>query len=760
MKIKDVKDIVYHIERINEIDKSVIIFLGAGASVTSGIPTSNEIIKNIKNDPNLNKFIENDSVNYFEIMEQITPAERRRFFQKLVENSKINLTHLVLAILIYRGYVNTVLTTNFDNLIESSLGLFNINLNTIDLTNNVSIAGHSVSKPSLYYLHGKLHNVWQLNTKQELKRIKPDLQNLISKLSSDSLWIVIGYSGNDPVLDEFANLEKFDEGLYWIGYKDNEPNINVTQALLNDTSKNTFFTPGYTADSFFSELFTDLSLNETQLVEFLNKILELDRIRERTRNQSKTKLLHIKQTLLSKESKKWIVSLVQKQPLSDQKSLISKFLLIAKIRLKRLFLRTEPSISKIKLSLARGNFDRALSIVETELAQDSTNYIAHYNKGVVLATKASKLEPPSDRLPLYDDASEAFITAETLMQGEKQTPELQEDLNNSILEFWVQEYNQAVIIQNDDRLFEVTVDPFETSLAHLKNAAAVNPDSARTYQVLSSTYFELDQPDMAIESYEKAMNLLETPAAEDYEYLGSLYLYADEFEKAISISEEARELYPDNPVFVQFLADAYIQSGETEKAIEIVEGLIESDPDNPQYHRVLGTQIYQQVEDLSNELTPLYEQQFELRQAVSNQRGEELEETQAQIENLETRVENLEEDIDRLTGIAIREMERVIELQPDSESAHFVMGIIYQNRAANLFERRNNTMDNEVASEYDNRARENLQQARTYYETAAEINPDNPENWQSLYQVYVALGMEEKAQEAMEKLDYLQLGKN
>ena len=39
----------------------------------------------------------------------------------------------------------------------------------------------------------------------------------------------------------------------------------------------------------------------------------------------------------------------------------------------------------------------------------------------------------------------------------------------------------------------------------------------------------------------------------------------------------------------------------------------------------------------------------------------------------------------------------------------------------------------------------------TNYEKAAELNPDDPKYWRSLYQVYVALGMDEKAKEAEKK---------
>ena len=405
----------------------------------------------------------------------------------------------------------------------------------------------------------------------------------------------------------------------------------------------------------------------------------------------------------------------------------------------------------MQVDLVTGNFDAALETVNTALAEDSSNYVAHYYKGIVLASQAFEMQPPGSRLSVYDNARSSFDTAKSLMQEQPETPSELEELNNSVVSFWADEYNMGVNIQNDDSLFNATENPYETSLAHLQNAAAINPDSSMTFQVISSTHFQLDQVDQAIENYETAMSLLDEPAPEDYEYLISLYLYQNQYEEAIELSEEGRERYPEESMFVQFLADAYIQAGERDRAISLVEELIENEPENPQYRRVLGTQVYQSVERISNEVSTLYEELFELRQAARNQRGQELEQTQSEIEALESEIEAQEQEIDELSEISIREMSKVVELVPDDESANFILGIIYQNRAANLFERRNNTTDNEQAAEYDERAKENLEQARQYYERAAEINPDNPENWQSLFQVYTALGMEEEAEEAMQK---------
>jgi len=340
------------------------------------------------------------------------------------------------------------------------------------------------------------------------------------------------------------------------------------------------------------------------------------------------------------------------------------------------------------------------------------------------------------------------------MQQMEETPDELEELNNTVVSYWADEYNMAVNIQNDDSLFNATEDPYVTSLAHLQNAVTINPDSAMTYQVLSSTHFQLEQIDQAISTYEQAMERLEEPDAADYEYLTSLYLYDNQYEKAITMAEDALERNPGNSMFIQFMADAYIQSGERDEAIEIVQDLIDEEPDNPQYRRVLGTQIYQNVEELGNEASELYEELFQLRQEVRGLSGEERADAEAKIEDITEQIDDIETDIDELTLISVEQMKKVVELEPDSESANFILGIIYQNRAANLFERRNNTTDNEQANEYDSMARDVLRNALIYYERAAEINPDSPENWQSLFQVYTTLGMEEKASEAMEKAGF------
>tara|TARA_R100001143_G_scaffold63605_1_gene73816 strand:+ start:37501 stop:38823 length:1323 start_codon:yes stop_codon:yes gene_type:complete len=416
---------------------------------------------------------------------------------------------------------------------------------------------------------------------------------------------------------------------------------------------------------------------------------------------------------------------------------------------------TDPLVDDVTLSIFTGDFDTALQLTEDAITENPDNYIAHYYKGVVLAALAETFENPTERKPYYERSKASMDTAKELMQNQEETPSELQELNDTVVGYWADEYNTGVNIQTDDSLFNATPDPYRTSMAHFENAATINPDSAMTYQVMASTYFQMDEIENAIEVYETAMSLLDPPQIDDYEFLISLYLFENQYEPAIRYSEEALELYPDETSFVQFLADAYIQSGERDRAVELIEDLIAQEPNNPQYRRVLGTQIYQSVDRNTTEVTELYREMFDLGIELRGQSGAERAETEEEIAELQQEIDRLEAEIDEFTAISIEQMEKVVELEPESESANFILAIIYQNKAANLFERRNNVVDDsELVAELDQRARENLQQARIYYEAAAEINPDNTDNWQSLFQVYTQLGMEEEALEAMEKAGF------
>jgi tetratricopeptide (TPR) repeat protein len=412
---------------------------------------------------------------------------------------------------------------------------------------------------------------------------------------------------------------------------------------------------------------------------------------------------------------------------------------------------TDPLVNEVQLFMVTGEYEQALDILNTALEEDETNYVAHYYKGEVLVSQAETLDDPRQRIELYEQARASFNTALELMQGLEERPEEYDQLEETVTFYWAEEFNSGVNIVNSDSVAATLEMPNEFAIAHFQNAATIQPDSALSYIVLSSVQFNNGMPELAIENYETAMNLLDPPAVDDYEYMISILLNQERYDRAVMYAEEAMELYPEESIFVQLLADAFLQTGQQDRAIELIEGLIADDPDNPQYHRVLGTQVYQRVTELSDRVSELYENAFQMRREIDEASGTERTQLESDLEGLQEEISTLEQEMDELTEISIREMQQVVELEPDSESGHSILGIIYQNRAASLFERRNNTMDNDMAQQLDDQARQNLQEALVHYERAAELNPEDTETWQSLFQVYTTLGMEEKAMEAMEK---------
>ena len=413
---------------------------------------------------------------------------------------------------------------------------------------------------------------------------------------------------------------------------------------------------------------------------------------------------------------------------------------------------TDPLVSEMETNTFLGNYEAVFNAADRALEADSSNSLAYYYRGVAYGFQAQSLTPPWDRQSSYSNSREAFMNAKEWMNRAEERPQEFEDIDDYINSFWAEEHNSAIAYLTDDSTSNSVDNPNRYAVGHLENATTIQPDSALSYIVLASTQFNMGNTPQAIETYEMAIERMETPGEEDYEFLISLYLDQNRYDEAFDLTTSARDDYPDNTQFIQFLADIYIQQGNIDEAISIIEDLIEQEPDNPQYYRVLGTQIYQNVSTINSEVSELYNQAFDLEREIRSLSGDEREQAREELESVRERIDTLQQEASELTDIAVENMQQVVELLPQDDEAYNILGIIYQNKAANLFEQRNSIVDdNEMVQQLDDQAREALQEARQYYERAAEINPDVPSYWESLFQVYTTLGMEEEAREAMEK---------
>jgi len=262
----DVKIIAEQLKWAKDKGYPTAILLGAGMSVSAGIPTATGIIDEIKKQfPNLCNTCEKET--YPAYMSLLAPAHRKQLIGSFVDNAKINLAHLYLSSLVKENYIDRILTTNFDPLVIRSLALFNKYPAVYDFAASQSFIPGGAAQHSVFYLHGQRDGFVLLNTEDEISNHSEKLVNVFQDVDRGRCWIVIGYSGeNDPVFERLAEINVFQHKLFWIGNGDKEPKKHVLEKILKPKNKFGYYVKGYDADGFFLNLARELKLPEPQII--------------------------------------------------------------------------------------------------------------------------------------------------------------------------------------------------------------------------------------------------------------------------------------------------------------------------------------------------------------------------------------------------------------------------------------------------------------------------------------------------------------
>jgi tetratricopeptide (TPR) repeat protein len=411
---------------------------------------------------------------------------------------------------------------------------------------------------------------------------------------------------------------------------------------------------------------------------------------------------------------------------------------------------TDPLIEEAQKNIFTQNYDSALAVLDRSIQNNPENGLPYYYKAMTYKEKAKTIPLASERKETYENFRESAVTAREKFAAQEETPSEAGDVDNLILSTWGFEHNKAIEYINDDSLKASVEEPFKVAVAHLENAVIINPDSTLSWDILAQVQSIDGNYAGAIEALNTSIEMKNNPPSEDYLRLGSYYRENEQPEEAIDVLKTGVESYPDSVQLVQVLADVYMQAGQRDKSIETIEALIERDPENAQYHLALGTQLLQATSEISEKITGNYDKIYDLGTELRNNRNR-ADAINASIDSLVTLNEELTAEMNKLSEQAESELIRVTELRPNSSQAYQFLGISFTNKAAALYEKRNFTQDNELASELDKQAKEELREAMKYYEKAVEIDPDNTANWQSLSRIYVQLDMQEKAAEAMDK---------
>jgi NAD-dependent SIR2 family protein deacetylase len=251
-------------------DPRYALFLGAGASLSSGIPTSDKLItywqrrvflgekkKTLSWLPHYTEefeaWVQNEyprwkhewqatygrqPSDYSLLFSHAFPdaGERQGFIEQLVSDCEPGPGYIYLASLVLAGHFHTFLTTNFDDLVHDTLfryaGLKPIVCAFDSQVSNVRLQG---PRPKVIKLHGDFLFTNLRNVENEVSRLDANMEEKFAHTCTNYGLIVIGYGGWDQSIMGALRVmlhrrECLAHGLHWCVYHEPQNNASATEA--------------------------------------------------------------------------------------------------------------------------------------------------------------------------------------------------------------------------------------------------------------------------------------------------------------------------------------------------------------------------------------------------------------------------------------------------------------------------------------------------------------------------------------------------
>lgn len=296
--------------------KSFGVFLGAGSSVASGIPSAQALIwefkkilyceiqkmkpekfrdmESVSNRQKIQSYFnqqkgfpkEGDPTEYAFYFEKLhsKSIDRKFFIQKLVANIHPSIGFLCLGSIFASGKIDHIWTTNFDDLTEqgiNSLGT-SFQFKIISPDNSHQVEDSFSQFPVVIKFHGDYRYDSLQNTKEETQKLDEKLREYFVEISSNKQGlIVVGYNGADQSilgsLEEAAKADSpFPLGLIWAIRKGSKPSQRVIDLMKTVNAKNSLsgFIEIDSFDEFMYELYGAVKLNEPTIENIAKNLFE------------------------------------------------------------------------------------------------------------------------------------------------------------------------------------------------------------------------------------------------------------------------------------------------------------------------------------------------------------------------------------------------------------------------------------------------------------------------------------------------------
>lgn len=287
----------------------IIFFIGAGCSVSAGVPTVTEIAQD-RTIYLAKKYLRKDSsdaaeaynalvharqfsfgssdtaagtpvgdqtsaeINWGNVYDHIfeshirSPPEIRDYFGGLCHPEKIRLnwSHLCLGEMVRQRHISTIITTNFDQLVLSGLVQAGILPSVTDGVESLNRVDASLRYPQVIELHGSRHTYALRNARNDVAAVMHDpgaVSTLHALYDNSRLFVVVGYAGREVgVMDLLISAGKFypDHEVVWVAHSDDPAKLGDKAFSFLATSKHGRLIAGMDSDFFFLELCRELEV--------------------------------------------------------------------------------------------------------------------------------------------------------------------------------------------------------------------------------------------------------------------------------------------------------------------------------------------------------------------------------------------------------------------------------------------------------------------------------------------------------------------
>src|SRR2546427_2806000 len=162
-------EIVEKLSNAKEAGRSCSLLVGAGCSVSAGIPSAGGFVKRIREQWPAACGRAPEANTYPECMARLSADARHDLIAEYVHKAKINWAHVGIACLVKHGYVDRILTTNFDPLVVRACAMLGEFPAIYDIASSESFKPEKIRGQAVFYLHGQQTGSITLSTEAEVR---------------------------------------------------------------------------------------------------------------------------------------------------------------------------------------------------------------------------------------------------------------------------------------------------------------------------------------------------------------------------------------------------------------------------------------------------------------------------------------------------------------------------------------------------------------------------------------------------------------